>query len=322
MTKKYAIGIDIGGTKISLAAGDLEGRIVSHHLMPTVTGSETAAGIRRMIDILKNMTSVPQLKNKIAGIGIGIPGPVDTKSGIVPFSPNLKGWKGMKLPKMIRDTVRLPVVMGNDANAAALGEKHFGQGKGVSDFIYMTVSTGVGSGIVINGKLLEGKSFVAGEIGHMTVVPRGALCKCGKRGCLEAYASGTGMTRMAKETLSRKAIGEIAKLNAGDKELSAKTIGLAARKGHKESIAIYQKGGYFLGLGISNLLNTLNPEKIILGGGVFKSAPKHFEASMMASCLENAWPEALKAVKIVYSRLQGRVGDLGAIALAFEHFKK
>lgn len=318
MPKNLALGIDVGGTKISITVGDRHGRILAHRLIPTRTGSQTQKGIEEILRNLKELANHPDFKNKILGIGIGIPGPVNTQKGIVPFSPHLPGWKGLPLKKVIQKSLRLPVRMANDANAASLGEKNFGQGRHLSHFVYITVSTGIGSGIVLDGKLLEGASFVAGEMGHMTLVPGGALCKCGKHGCLEAYASGTALTRMARESLARAQILEIIEASEISERLSAKVLGLAARKGNKAAIHLYETAGAYLGIGIANLLNVLNPEKVILGGGVFKSAPRHFWRSMMASCKINAWPEALKAVKIVPSKLRGQVGDLGALALVFD----
>ncbi len=317
MSKKYAIGIDIGGTKISLSVGDFKGRIFDTRVIPTLTGSKTSQCVHALVRELKQLASDSRFKNKICGIGVGLPGPVDSKKGTVPFSPNLQGWKGLRLKKIIQSKLKLPVVMCNDANAAALGEKVFGQGAGVSDFVYMTVSTGIGAGVVIGGKLLEGVSFVAGEVGHMKIVPRGALCKCGMRGCLEAYASGTAIAGIAKTTLSAGQIKQILNFSDAD-SISAKVLGRAAKRNYKPAIRIYQQAGFYLGVGLANLLNLLNPEKIILGGGVFKSSPPEFWEAMMAGCKENAWPEAMKAVKIVSSKFQGRAGDFGALALAFD----
>ncbi len=315
--KKYALGIDIGGTKISISVGDKNGHIFESRILPTLTGSKTRQGIQELLTQLGQIASEPRFKNKICGVGIGLPGPVDSKKGIVPFSPNLQSWKNLPLKKIIQKKLKLPVSMCNDANAAALGEKIFGQGAG-SDFVYMTVSTGIGAGVVIDGKLLEGASFVAGEVGHMKIVPRGELCKCGARGCLEAYASGTAIGRLARKTLTPRQIQQVLSYSDAD-AISAKVLGRAAKRNFQPAIRVYETAGFYLGIGIANLLNLLNPEKIILGGGVFKSSPPEFWMAMMKSCRENAWPEAMKAVKIVPSKFSGRSGDLGALALAFEH---
>ena len=316
--KSFAIGIDTGGTKTSIIVGDEQGRIFESCLLPTLTGSKTREGIQQLLAALQEIVSDRRFKNKLRGVGLGLPGPVDSQKGVVPFSPHLQSWKGLPIKKMIQRKIRLPVAMANDANAAALGEKFFGQGRGVSHFIYVTVSTGIGSGIVVDGKLLAGTSFVAGEIGHTKIVANGNFCKCGMRGCLEAYASGTAIAQSAKKMLTAGQVRKV-KSYSGAEVLSAKVLGRAARRGYAPAVRIYTQAGFYLGVGMANLLNILNPEKIILGGGVFKSAPSEFWEAMMQSCRTNAWPEAFKAVKIVPSRLHGRVGDLGALALVFEN---
>lgn len=317
-TKKYAIGIDIGGTKISVVLGDGQGRILSQKTLGTLTGRRTPESVKELCSSIKElMAGFGPGAQSILGIGIGIPGPVNSKLGVVPASPNLKGWEGLKLKKILETRFRLPVRMVNDANAAAVGEKIFGQGRGLDDFIYMTVSTGIGGGIVANGRLLEGKGFVAGEVGHMTIVPKGDLCKCGKQGCLEGYASGTAIASFAKRELKRHRSSSLYRL-AQETPVTAKLVGRAAREGDRFAIKVYQRAGFYLGVGIANLLNILNPEKVILGGGVWKSAPPEFWTEMMKACRKEAWPQALKTVTLVRSGLQGHSGDLGALAIAFE----
>lgn len=315
---KTAVGIDIGGTKISMVIGNSQGRILAENRIPTLAGAKAKEGIASLIQNLKNLIASSGIpKKQILGIGVGIPGPVNPKTGIVPVSPHLGGWQGTSLKKIIERETKLRVTMNNDANAAALGEKIFGQGRGVSDFIYMTVSTGIGGGIVIDGKLLNGTSHVAGEVGHMTIVPNGERCKCGKLGCLEAYASGTAIARFAAQELKRHGLSKMMTMMTQGRPLTAQVVGQCALKGDPLAIRLYELTGFYLGVGIANLLNILNPQKIILGGGVFKSAPKHFWKAMLASCKQAAWPDAFRAVKIVPSKLRGRVGDLGALALVF-----
>ena len=318
MTSKLALGVDIGGTKISITVGDASAKILAERVLPTRTGVQTKRAIQEMIQGIKTLAQDPRFRGKIRGIGFGIPGPIDDAGGTIPFSPNLKGWKGIPLKRLLKKEINLPVCMANDANAAALGEKVYGEGRRLSDFIYMTVSTGIGGGIVTGGKLLEGASFVAGEVGHMSIVAEGELCGCGRKGCLEAYGSGTAIARYAEKSLSRTEKNAILKAFPGEK-LDAKTLGIAAKLGNPASLRIYERAGFYLGLGIANLLNILNPQSVILGGGVWKSSPSQFWKTMMASCEKHAWPEAFNTVQIVPSKLGGRVGDLGALALVFEH---
>jgi glucokinase len=295
---KYALGVDIGGTKTSVVLGSSQGKILARKLLLTRTGKKTRQGIEETVQALKALKSGPGKGKRLLGVGVGIPGPMDSRNGVVQRSPHLGGWKGFPLKSFLERRLGLSVFINNDANAAALGEKVFGEGKRAGDFVYMTISTGIGGGVVVNGELVHGTSFVGGEVGHMTIVPDGERCKCGKRGCLEAYASGTAIARFAKKR-------------------NALEAGLAARKGSRSALAAYEQGGYYLGIGIANLLNILNPKVVVLGGGVLKSAPRIFWSSMLKSCKRNAWPQAYRAVRIVKTKLNDRVGDLGALALVF-----
>lgn len=317
---KTAIGIDIGGTKISMVLGTSAGRILSQRRISTRTGNETKLCIEELKKNLSElMSEARRRKTILLGIGVGIPGAVDTRTGKVPRSPHLGGWKGMPLRGILEKHSRLPVVVANDANAAAVAEKIFGQGKNLDNFVYMTVSTGIGGGIYTGGHLLEGANYVAGEVGHMIIVPEGELCRCGNQGCLEAYSSGTAIARYAESQVRKGKRTILSDRMAREGRLSAKDVGEAARKKDTVALKAYEKAGYYLGIGIANILNILNPKKVILGGGVWQSAPARFHRFMMQSCRHHAWPEAFAKVEIVRSRLRGTVGDLGALALVFEH---
>jgi len=319
---KYAVGIDIGGTKISLVLGNEKGKILIRFEIPTRTGGKSGVCVRELAAKLKVLlleANIP--KKKILGIGVGCPGAVNTKKGVVPRSPNLPGWAGLPLRGILSRASGLPVFLANDANAAAIGESVFGAGKNVENFIYITVSTGVGGGIILRGQLYEGSGFVAGEIGHISIVPDGKKCNCGQRGCLEAYASGTAIGRFVRERMTRENT-RIWKFLSGGNKVSARQVGMAAREGDRLSIESYKRAGYYLGIGIANLLNILNPEKIIIGGGVLRSAHKVFWKTMQKSAKQHAWPEAFRTVKILRSELQGGVGDLGALALVFDQKAK
>ena len=305
--KKLAIGIDIGGTKISLVLGTDKGKILARREILTRTGNGTRACVKDLIANLRALILRSGISpKKILGIGVGCPGAVNSKKGTLPRSPNLPGWAGVPLRRFLQTATGLPVFLANDANAAALGEQQFGLGKGCENLIYMTVSTGVGGGLIVKGQLLEGAGSVAGEIGHISIVPEGKKCACGKRGCLEAYASGTAIAGFYREKSCKKVRG-------------AKEVGIAAREGDKFAIESYQKAGYYLGIGLANLLNILNPEKVVIGGGVLKSAPKIFWKTMITSTRQHAWSEAFSTTRIVPSKLKGQVGALGTLALVFNN---
>lgn len=315
---KTAIGIDVGGTKISIVIGNTRGRILSRREIPTRVNSEAGDCVKEITANLEEMLRETSLKrSRILGVGVGIPGAVNRIKGVVPRSPHLPGWKNIPLKRIFKRKFSLPVIMANDANAAAVGEKFFGLGKKCEHFIYVTVSTGVGGGIIVHGRLLEGASWVGGEIGHMTIVPNGNQCNCGNYGCLEAYASGTAIAKDAVRRIRKGEKSSLARVLKENGSLSARDVGAAAKARDRLALDVYEQAGYYLGIGIANLLNILNPEVVSLGGGVWKSAPAILRQSMLKSCKAHAWPEAFNQVHIGQSRLKHRVGDLGALALVF-----
>lgn len=305
--KKYAIGIDIGGTKISVTLGASNGKILVRKKVVTRTSSQSKACIQEIIANIHEIFREFKISSKdILGIGIGAPGAVHSKKGVLPRSPNLAGWAGIPIVHIFRNKFKVPVYLANDANAAALGELVFGAGKKVKNLIYITVSTGIGGGLIIDRELYEGAGSVAGEIGHMSIVPEGRKCKCGRRGCLEAYASGTAIAHWYSESKKCKVEG-------------AKEVGFAADSGDKTAVQSYRKGAYYLGIGLANLMNVLNPEAIIIGGGVLKSSPPVYWKEVLKSAKDHAWPEAFRTTGILQSPLLGHSGDLGALALVFKN---
>lgn len=313
------IGIDIGGTKISLILATVRGKIINSRNLFTRTGKvEARLCVNEMIHALRAMlreSGVP--KGELAGIGVGIPGPVNPSKGEVPWSPNLPGWAGMPIVKILNQHFSVPVFLDNDANAAGFGEKIFGAGKRTKDFIYVTASTGIGGGLVLGGRIYHGASFCGGEVGHIPVVPDGNLCKCGKRGCLEAYASGTAIGTMARGRLQEGRKSRILKMAGSLNRVTGETVTQAAFRGDKLAIEILREAGRYLGQGLAVLMNILNPEMIVLGGGVIKSGD-YIWKPMMASAKKEAWPAAFKACRIVKTKLGSHVGNLGAAALVLE----
>lgn len=304
--KKYLIGIDIGGTKVAMVLTDERGRIIESRDFPTRYGRNSKLCV---YEIIENIHSLKESR-KLAAIGIGTPGPVDPRSGKIPWSPNLPGWEGIPVCRTLTQKFKAPVFIENDANAAALAEKNFGSGRNSSEIIYITISTGIGGGLILNGKLYSGHAFSAGELGHMTIVPDGNRCNCGKRGCLEAHASGTAIRRLAKRLIK--------------KSLEAKQVKEAAERGDRFAKKILQEAGYYLGIGIGNLINLLNPQLIVLGGGVMKGngrANKIHWKAMIESAKKESWPGPFKHCRIVRTRFLDHVGALGAASLALERMR-
>lgn len=319
MTKsKKIIGIDIGGTKISLLLTNGYGRVLARRMIPTRKGAEARRSVREMSAVLADMLKKHPVKvGELLGIGVGVPGPVDAARGVVPWSPNLEGWKGIRLKEILARRFRVPVYLDNDANAAAFGEKVFGAGKRTRDFVYITVSTGIGGGLVLGNAIHRGASFCGGEVGHMTLVPGGNRCKCGKRGCLEAYASGTAIARRLRERLKSKLPGGFNGMKRRG-PITAELVSYGARRGDRLCIEILKEAGRYLGIGVANLINVLNPEMVVIGGSVTR-AGSYLWKPMLESAGKESWPVAFKACRIRRTSLGDHAGNLGAAALVLQN---
>lgn len=316
------IGIDIGGTKISVVLADKKGKIIEKKLLNTKLNKQSRDSIREVQDTVNLLLFDHRVQGKaLLGIGISAPGPVDPKTGSVGDSPNLPGWKGIKLKDMFKKKFKAPVFVENDANASALAEKFFGSAKKLDNFIYITASTGIGSGIVIRGEVVDGASFSAGEIGHMTVMPMGQQCNCGKRGCLEAMASGTAIAKQARRLLADGGKSKILKIQPEPTKITAKDVSAAAVKGDELAKSLMRNAGHFLGIAVGNVMNLLNPEMIILGGSVLKTGKAYWQA-MKKTAKREAWPNTFKACKIVKTELGDKVADIGAVSLVLEGLNK
>lgn len=313
---KIIAGADIGGTKISVILVDPKGKIHSRKKISTRTGRESRRSVKELIAALRGLLQAGKNLN-LLGIGVGLPGPVDPGKGVVPWSPNLRGWEGIPLKGMLEREFRVPVRTDNDANAAGYGEKIFGAGKKEKDFVYMTVSTGIGGGLVLGGRVYRGASFCGGEIGHMKIVAGGNLCNCGKRGCLEAYASGTAIARDAQRRIRAGAKTALRSLAPRLNDVTALTVTQAAESGDPLALEIFRDAGRYLGVGVANILNILNPGMVVLGGSVVNAA-RFFWRPMMESARRDAWPVAFKACRIRKTALKEDVGNLGAAALVLE----
>jgi glucokinase len=205
-----------------------------------------------------------------SGIGIAIAGVLDSKNGILTSSPNLPHWKNVPLKSMIEDRLHLDTFLINDANAAALGEHRFGAGIGTQNLVYLTVSTGIGGGIIIDGNLYEGSTGSAGELGHMTIDVNGPRCNCGNYGCLEVLASGTAVARGAVEHINKGATSLLNDMKENISDITAEDVAKAARQGDKLATEIIAGASYYLGIGLANIVNIFNPQVIVIGGGMSK----------------------------------------------------
>ena len=250
---------DIGGTQMRVAAFDADTLTqVAHKRIPTQGNNQLPTD--RLIQLISEIGK----DHKIKAVGIAAPGFLDPKKGVVYEAPNIPGWNNLELKKIIEGSIKAPVFIGNDANMAALGEWKYGAGKGHKDILYLTISTGIGSGVIIDGQLLLGHRGLAAEFGHVTIDPNGPICGCGHPGHLEAFSSGTAIRKYVMEELSKG----VPSLLSSNEHLSSKDIYLAAMKNDNLAVEAFSRAGKYLGIAIANFLHMLNPSIVILGGGV------------------------------------------------------
>ncbi|MCD6309490.1 MAG: ROK family protein [Candidatus Eremiobacteraeota bacterium] len=264
----YVIGVDLGGTHVAAAVVDISGKVFYQSELP-VDISLTPDEIFEKSIFPAIETAINKAPGKISGIGMGLPGHIDSRTGICRFSPNFQ-WHNVEVTSRLTDRFGLNSFVMNDVRVATLGEQRFGAGRGIDNFVLMAIGTGIGGGIINNGELVMGALESAGEIGHMTILPDGPPCNCGNRGCLEVLCSGPNIARRYREALE-KGEGELPPgLNSID-EATAKTIHRAAIAGDTLSLKIWEETGRYLGIGISNLITILNPDRVLLGGRVAKA---------------------------------------------------
>ena len=254
--------VDIGGTKIATGLVDEDGRVIGRAAFPTLTAGPTGA-LSRIVTSLRDACRRGGVS--LSGVGIACTGLVDPAGGTVGKADLLPGWEGLDLVGPLKDEFRVPVTLENDADAAALAEAHWGVGRGSTRFLYVTVSTGIGGGLVLDGQLYRGVDGSHPEIGHHVVDPSGPRCTCGARGCWEALASGPALVKWARDNVGPD--------NPLPDDLSAEDLCRRAERGDPLALRALDREGYYLGLGLSNLMTILCPDKIALGGGLIQSAP-------------------------------------------------
>ncbi|RME33531.1 MAG: ROK family protein, partial [Thermoflexia bacterium] len=267
--------------------------------------------------IREAIRSVWPERGEVAALALSAPGPVDARTGVVRFTPNIPGWKDVPLRDLMAD-FGVPTFVANDANLAALGEYRFGAGRGVRDLVYLTISTGIGGGVLIDGRLFEGGQGLGGEVGHIVVEPDGPPCGCGGYGCLEAVASGTAIAREARAAVERGTPTLLSRMAAHPQDLTAREVVEAARQGDALSLHIMERAGRYLGLAIVSLMYLLNPALIILGGSVAIGAGDLLLTPLRRTVRERSQQVYWENTPIVYAALGDDVGLLGALALALE----
>ncbi|HEX7974153.1 MAG TPA: ROK family protein [Anaerolineales bacterium] len=302
------IAVDIGGTQLR-AASYASDSLTPLKLARTSTRDPHLTPLERLQDLIASIW--PEDK-EVAAIGVAAPGPIDPYHGVIYAAPNIPGWNNMPLRQILEDSFHVPVVLGNDANLAALGEWQYGAGQGHHYLVFLTVSTGIGGGVIVDDRLLLGSRGLATELGHITVLPGGPLCGCGQSGHLEALASGTAIARWVREELAR---GMESTLPLHE-NLTGRMISQAAEKGDALARAALERAGTFIGIAVADFLHIFNPSVVIIGGGVARSGPLLMDplaAAMKAHALN---PQYYADLTLTTAALGDEAGLLGALALA------
>jgi glucokinase len=313
--EKFALGVDLGGTNIKFGIVSQSGKIVKQTSIKTYADKGPDFVISQMKKGIKELQS--KNKNKIAGIGIGVPGVVTVEKGVVENPPNIPGWGKIKLGEIISKEFNIDVHVENDANAAAVGEMIFGNGKNLHSFIMVTLGTGVGGGIIMNRKLFRGEFGAAGEVGHVTIEYSGKRCKCGSYGCVETYIGNSYLVNRVRKSLPKHPDSLIWKIIKNDLEqLSPLVIQQAMEKGDEYAVSVVNDMGLYLGSALASVSNLLDISTFIIGGGVagfgkplFNAAGKTIKARVLTPLR--------KRVKVLPAKLKNNAGIKGASALVF-----
>lgn len=326
--KEYIIGIDIGGTKCAVILGKVceyqreeEYQLLERECFETEAKKGPDQVIEKLISVIKALIKKKGLiGDDIAGIGISCGGPLDHIAGIIQNPPNLYGWNNIPIVKIMEEEFHVPTYIQNDANACALAEWKFGAAKGCQDVIFLTCGTGMGAGLILNGRLYNGTNNMAGEVGHVRMTEVGPV-GYGKAGSFEGFCSGGGIAQIAKiKVLEKIQMGESPAFCPGLEyidELSAKTVALAAGTGDPLAQEIYNISGYYLGKGLSLLIDILNPEIIVLGS-VYERSKELLEPSMTAVLEKETLELSRKGCKIVPAKLGNQIGDYAALSVAIQ----
>ena len=313
--KKVAIGVDIGGTNVRLGLVDERGKIL--FLESFSTGE--FPGKQALLKALCSSAEILMAKARsngyrVAGVGIGAPGPIDVERGLVYFFPNIPGWKNTPLKKILEKKLKLNVSVDNDANAMALGEYAFGAGRGCKNMIALTLGTGVGGGMVLNGRLFHGSTFSAAEIGHLKINEDGPLCACGGRGCIETYVGNGYFVREVQKRLDAGAQSILRKWLREGKKLSPLLVQQATRAGDLFSRKVWEETGAHLGSALAGLVDILNPDRVVIGGGIALGG-EMILGPVRRAIAKKAFPIAARSAKVLPAGLRADGGIIGAAAM-------
>jgi glucokinase len=315
------IGIDLGGTKMMAAALDAQGKVAATRKQPTPANLGAEGVIREIAAVVAKL--VKRVKpRKVDGICVGAPGAVDPKRGIVYHAPNL-GWKQYPLAKLLGKQLDLPVTVDNDVNVGAVGEFALGAGKGARNLVAIFVGTGIGSGIIINGKLFHGSFGAAGEVGHVRMVSSGPLCGCGGRGCAEALASRSAMEKIIRRSIQMGRESIIPRLleERNKDRITSSIIEAALAANDPLMLEVYERTQHRLGVLVADVINLLDPDTVVIGGGIAERMGEHFIAPIRETAFRHVMrAEGAEQIRIVPTALKELAGSIGAAVLAWQRF--
>jgi len=313
------LAIDLGGTKVFTAIISNKGQVMAREYHLTLADEEPQSVINRILSAIGHLLNQRNINlPQLYGISIAAAGAIDFDKGLVTSSPHLPGWHDVPLRDIVKEKYKVNTFLINDASAAALGEHHFGAGQGVNNLILLTLGTGIGGGIIINGRLYSGASGSAGEIGHITIDVNGPRCSCGNTGCLEALVSGTAVAKEAIKCIRQGERSSLTEIVGGKIEnITAEKVSLAAQGGDSLASEVILKAATYLGVGLVNLVNIFNPEMIIIGGGMAKMGELLLNPARQV-VRERAFQLPAQAVQIVPAQLGDGAGVLGAAVFAFQ----
>jgi glucokinase len=312
---KAFAGIDLGGTNIKYGLIDSAGKILFDKSTPAHAHSSKSEILNRLESCAKELLEFGAASDYlISYIGVGSPGTVDSIKGrILGHSPNIRDWKGTNISKHLSKRLKLPVYVGNDANLMALAETMFGAGHGNKNVFCTTVGTGIGGGIVVNGKLIKGSAFSAGEFGHIPIVMDGKKCGCGLKGCLEAYAAAANLLSMAKNELRKPgAKGSLFRIFSKNGDITIKDIMVQFRERDPLATGIVQKHVDYLATGLAAVVHLFNPDAIIIGGGIADGGGRDYIKMIKSSLEKRVIPDSMNKMKIAKARLGNKAGFIGA----------
>jgi glucokinase len=315
---RKVLAFDLGGTKFAFGVVAEDGTVLGSGRVETLAQNGPDQAVKRVAaaarDLLKKLNLNP---SDLLGIGIASPGPLDIARGCVDGSPNLPGWTGYSIEGELSKAFGLPARIDNDANAAALGEYLFGAGKGRKNLVYVTISTGIGGGAIVDGRLMRGANGNAAELGHITLDIKGPACPCGGNGCFEMYASGTAIARRTREALASGVKSSILSLAGNLENVTSHHVLQALAQNDPLAVKIWDESMEYLGRGLAVIIDVFNPEIIVVGGGVTAAGDVLFKP-MREKALRYAFPRLAAVCSIVPAGLGGDVGVVGAAACAFE----